>query len=218
MNGTEFPKKLWVVVLMILAVVIVLIWGCYGQDSLINTFSDTTVATPIITTTTTIEPTTTTLGSTTTTIYYHPIPKPVRLVIPSVHLDTMVRSVGILPDGSMEIPGYQTVGWFAVGPAPGEKGASVLVGHVSWKGNKGVFYDLKNLRKGDTLYVYNMGGDFAEFEVDEVETVLKTELPTEKIWNKTDESVIRLVTCGGEFDKTTKHYVANVIVYAHLEK
>lgn len=174
---------------------------------------------PIVTTTTEVESTTTTtLGSTTTTIYYHPIENPVGLVIPSVQLEANVRNVGILPDGSMEVPGYQTVGWFSVGPAPGEKGAAVLVGHVSWKGQKGVFFGLKSLRKGDTIAVYDLSGDCAIFIVDEVEVVLKTELPTDKIWVRTQEPLLRLVTCGGEFDKSTGHYLSNVIVYAHLEK
>ena len=61
-------------------------------------------------------------------------------------------------------------------------------------------------------------GDYATFQVDSSETILKSKLPTERIWNKTEQSVIRLVTCGGTYDAKTGHYLSNVIVYGHLVK
>jgi hypothetical protein len=66
--------------------------------------------------------------------------------------------------------------------------------------------------------VYDDSGDFAVFQVDEVETTLKTSLPTERIWNNTQQPVIRLITCGGKYDAKTGHYLSNIIVYAHLLK
>jgi len=32
----------------------------------------------------------------------------------------------------------------------------------------------------------------------------------------TQRSELRLITCGGEFDSGTGHYVDNVVAYAHL--
>jgi hypothetical protein len=43
---------------------------------------------------------------------------------------------------------------------------------------------------------------------------LKQQLPVERIWNDTDEVVLRLITCGGEFDPNERSYESNVIVYA----
>jgi hypothetical protein len=50
--------------------------------------------------------------------------------------------------------------------------------------------------------------------VERVEHVPKEALPTERIWNHTREPVLRLITCGGSFDRSTGHYRDNVIVYA----
>jgi hypothetical protein len=36
----------------------------------------------------------------------------------------------------------------------------------------------------------------------------------ERIWNRTSQPVLRLITCGGSFDRSTGHYRDNVIVYA----
>jgi hypothetical protein len=66
--------------------------------------------------------------------------------------------------------------------------------------------------------VYGEDGDAATFVVDSKEQQLKSELPTDRIWNDTWQPVIRLITCGGEFDRDWGHYLSNVIVYGHLVK
>ena len=52
--------------------------------------------------------------------------------------------------------------------------------------------------------------------MDAKEQALKTDLPTERIWNGSKKPLIRLITCGGEFDRSTGHYLSNLIVYGHL--
>jgi hypothetical protein len=54
--------------------------------------------------------------------------------------------------------------------------------------------------------------------VERVERQPKQALPTERIWNDTREPVLRLITCGGSFDRAAGHYRDNVIVYASLSK
>ena len=56
------------------------------------------------------------------------------------------------------------------------------------------------------------------FVVDFKEQQLKKELPVDRIWNNTSEPLIRLITCGGDFDRSSGHYLSNVIVYGHLVK
>lgn len=152
----------------------------------------------------------------TRTVYSHEISDPVRIVIPGIHVDAAVVPVGVANDGSMEIPTYSKTGWFKVGPAPGAPGPSVIVGHVSSKKGRGAFYSLSKVKPGDKFYVYRSSGPRATFVVVFTETVLKTKLPTERIWNDTQEPVIRLVTCGGKWDKASGHYLSNVIVYGKL--
>jgi hypothetical protein len=50
--------------------------------------------------------------------------------------------------------------------------------------------------------------------VERVERRPKEDLPMGRIWNRTDRPVLRLITCGGSFDRGAGHYRDNVIVYA----
>jgi hypothetical protein len=54
--------------------------------------------------------------------------------------------------------------------------------------------------------------------VERVERQPKQALPTDRIWNRTRRPVLRLITCGGSFDRATGHYRDNVIVYANLAR
>jgi sortase (surface protein transpeptidase) len=156
--------------------------------------------------------------STTTTFATHLIADPVRVVIPTLDVDADIVPVGLKNGSEMEVPTVGTVGWYKLGALPGAAGPAVLVSHVSWQGKKGAFYYLKNLKPGDQVEVYDKSGDHAVFQVDSSETILKTKLPAERIWNQTEQSVIRLITCGGAYDSKTGHYLSNVIVYGHLVK
>lgn len=146
----------------------------------------------------------------------HPIPDPARIVIPAIDVDALVVEVGVAKNGSMELPPFGLAAWFRVGPAPGAPGPAVIIGHVDSPKRPDVFYHLRKLRPGDAILVIDESGDAATFVVDWQETVLKTDLPTERIWAPTSEAVIRLITCGGKWDKKAGHYLSNTIVYGHL--
>ncbi len=184
----------------------------------------TTTVPPSSTTTTSgpaptaLSTTSTAPSTTTTTIYTHEIPDPVRIVIPAIEVDAEVISVGLLENGDMDVPPFGLAGWYNLGPAPGAKGPAVIVAHVDTKKGPDVFYHLRELGSGDEILVYGGDGDVATFVVDSKEQQLKSELPTDRIWNDTWQPVIRLITCGGEFDRDWGHYLSNVIVYGHLVK
>ena len=149
-------------------------------------------------------------------ILTHPIPNPKWIEVPAIGVSAKVVPVGLLRNGEMEIPHSGDVGWYRLGPVPGDPGPVVMVGHLDTHRDPAVFYHLKELRPGDEIRVYGDDGDMATFEVDMIEQVLKAELPTERIWDYTPEAVIRLVTCGGEWDRYNYHYLSNVIAYGHL--
>ena len=54
--------------------------------------------------------------------------------------------------------------------------------------------------------------------MDGVQKVAKDAFPTAAVYGQADYPSLRLITCGGSFDKTTGHYADNIIVYAHLIK
>jgi hypothetical protein len=54
----------------------------------------------------------------------------------------------------------------------------------------------------------------ALFKVSGTELVLKDEFPTEQVYGSTAEPTLRLITCGGSFDRSVQSYKGNQIVYA----
>lgn len=116
------------------------------------------------------------------------------------------------------MPPFGLAGWYRLGPAPGAGGPAVLVAHVDSTKGPDVFYRLKDLTPGDEILVYGENGGLATFVMDTKEQQLKSELPVERIWNDTWEPVIRLITCGGDFDRASRHYLSNVVIYGHLAK
>ena len=142
--------------------------------------------------------------------------RPVSIVIPAAGVDARVVPVGLRADRTMEVPGVELAGWYAPGPRPGEAGPAVVVGHVDSRDGPAVFFRLGELRRGDRIVVGQHGGGDRAFVVQRVERWAKEALPTRRIWNRTRAPVLRLITCGGSFDRSTGHYRDNLIVYAGL--
>ncbi len=140
---------------------------------------------------------------------------PTRVVIPAIGVDEGLYGVGLKPDGAMATPDFGDAGWYQLGPRPGAVGPAVIVAHVHGPAGDDVFARLHELRPGDRIGVRRTDGA-AAFIVDSVEQTPKEALPTDRIWNRTDEAALRLITCGGTPDPVTRMYPDNTIVYAHL--
>ena len=59
-------------------------------------------------------------------------------------------------------------------------------------------------------------GTTARFTVTGVARYPKSEFPTEAVYGPTTRAELRLVTCGGEFDRSARSYEDNVVVTAVL--
>ena len=140
--------------------------------------------------------------------------RPVRIVIPAIDVDETVVETGLLSSGAMEVADFGLAGWYGLGPKPGEVGPAVIAAHVSSVAGPDVFYRLDELEESDEIRVEDADGATHVFTVTDSELQPKVELPTERIWSDDDEPVLRLITCGGEFDAAARSHVANVIVYA----
>jgi LPXTG-site transpeptidase (sortase) family protein len=144
---------------------------------------------------------------------------PLRIAIPRIHVDAPVEALGQNADGTVEVPPLNRpnlAGWYKYGPTPGQLGAAVVLGHVDAQRHEAVFFRLGSLRHGDRIRVTRTGGSVATFAVDSVVPVPKDGFPTQSVYGRTSYAALRLVTCGGRFDTRTKHYLGNIIVYAHL--
>lgn len=146
-----------------------------------------------------------------------PASDPVRVTIPVLGVTSSVIDLGLAADGSMEVPpGAYPVGWYDRSPTPGQIGPAVIVGHVDWGEDRGAFYGLRAMRPGDRIVVDRADGTTATFRVGRVERHAKDDFPTGEVYGDVGWSALRLITCGGRFDKKTGDYEDNIIVFARL--
>ena len=146
---------------------------------------------------------------------YQEVAPPVRLRVPAVRIDTPLQRLGRAADATVEVPAdFGVAGWFADGPRPGQSGPAVILGHVDSRTGPGVFYPLAGLAAGTEVLVDRADGSTVTFRVSGVVTVPKTGFPTDQVYGPTLQSSLRLVTCGGPFDRAAGSYRDNVIVSA----
>lgn len=143
------------------------------------------------------------------------LPTPVRLLVPAAGVDAALGPVDVDATGGLAAPRDPArAGWFAGGPAPGGNGPAVVAGHVDWAGSPGVFSRLGTLRPGDGIAVERADGSVVRFTVTRVERVAKDAFPTAAVYGPTPGPELRLVTCGGAFDRAAGSYLDNVVVFA----
>lgn len=144
---------------------------------------------------------------------------PVSIDVPKIGAKSSLIPLGLNADNTVEVPPItqpMQAGWYEHGPTPGEVGPSVILGHVDGNKQKGIFYRLKELAAGDKVSIARKDGTTAEFAVTKVERVAKDKFPTEAVYGDTSDPELRLITCGGVFDKASHNYLDNVIVFARL--
>ncbi|MGC5016193.1 class F sortase [Streptosporangium sp. DT93] len=144
---------------------------------------------------------------------------PVRLVIPKLGVNAPVRSVGLDRRGAIEVPPVgnpNLVGWYRSGPTPGEAGPAILLGHKDTRSGSAVFSRLDEIRNGDVIEVHRKDGIIAVYTVGGLEQAEKSVFPTARVYGKTPNPQLHLITCGGVYDRATGHYTDNVIAYATM--
>jgi Sortase domain len=144
--------------------------------------------------------------------------KPTVLEIPSigVHATDFV-DLRVASDGRLEVPGSTNeVGIYRDGPSPGQLGAAILGAHVDSKKGPGIFYRLGAVKAGDKVQITRADKSVTRFVVDKVQVFPKDRFPDEVYTGDFTRAEIRLITCGGIFDRSTGHYRDNIVVFGHL--
>jgi LPXTG-site transpeptidase (sortase) family protein len=147
---------------------------------------------------------------------YRTVAVPSRVRIPSIDLVTPpLEDLGRAADKSIALPTKpELAGWFQGGPRPGQPGPAVVIGHVDWNHGPAVFFRLREMKPGQSVFVDRADGSTQEFRVTKVRQVAKDDFPTADVYAPDLASSLRLITCGGQFDYSTGNYLDNVIVFA----
>ena len=141
--------------------------------------------------------------------------RPIALRIPALGVDGPLGQLGQADNGELLAPDDPALaGWYAGGVTPGDVGPAVIGGHVDSRRGPGVFFGLRSLNPGDMATVSMSDGRAVRFVVTQVREVPKAQFPTASVYAPTARPELRLITCGGRFDRAARSYVDNIVVQA----
>lgn len=140
------------------------------------------------------------------------------LRIPSLGITAPVIGVGLDADRQLGTPPAdkpRLVGWYEDGPAPGESGTAVAVGHRDTRAGAAVFAALGQVEPGRHIEVRRADGRTAVYTVDKVRVFDRDRFPDKEVYGTARRPELRVITCGGLYTHRTG-YSSNVVVFAHL--
>ena len=141
---------------------------------------------------------------------------PKYITLPSIEAEGFIQKVGVDQNSEVAVPtNIHVAGWFVQSAKPGDKGLSIIDGHVNGRSQDGIFKQLSLLGPDDTFTIERGDGSVLEYRVRQVSNVSVDEAPTVLFSQLVGVSEqLNLITCGGEFDAASRQYDQRVIVNA----
>lgn len=135
--------------------------------------------------------------------------------IPKYNVKGRVMQVGVNETNNMDVPGNVfDAGWYSGSVLPGSSGASIINGHVSGYTQHGIFYNLKDLAKGDQVSVEMGSGKVLNYKVVSTKIIPADQFDILEMLNPIEgKEGLNLITCGGSFDSAANKYPDRVLVF-----
>lgn len=140
---------------------------------------------------------------------------PVQISISAIALNAVIKLVGLTKEGAMDVPSNAVeTGWYELGPRPGEIGSAVIAGHVEWPyGSPAVFFELNQLKPGDTIIVLDDRGESVSFTVREMRMYDAAADATDVFLSHDGKAHLNIITCAGVWDAQAGQYTQRLIVF-----
>jgi len=138
--------------------------------------------------------------------------------IPKLSVKARVQRVGVDAKNKVRAPSniYDT-GWYENSAKPGDAGGATLIdGHVHGPTKPGVFYNLKELTKGDRIQMERGDGKLFSYTVVRTQTYAadKVDMAAALVPVIAGKVGLNLITCSGDLDTRTNYYEDRLIVFA----
>lgn len=154
-----------------------------------------------------------------------PAPQDAELIgvwLPHLDIASGLLRLGLNDDGTLQVPWeYDLAGWYTGSPRPGDTGPAIVAGHVDSESGPAVFHRLREVEPGEHAHlVYRLtdGTHLVQtFVVTAVEQHDKDAFPSGRVYGDTERPELRLITCGGRFDRGIGHYEDNLVAYATID-
>ncbi|MYB42663.1 MAG: class F sortase, partial [Chloroflexi bacterium] len=127
------------------------------------------------------------------------------------------------PTGPSDVVWYDLSLWEGLGGAPGAGGNAVFSGHVDYRARipwanaryqgDGIFRNLPLLAPGDVIEI-EIGGQTLRYAVIWQRQVKANSSTAEILTADVPVDSITLITCGGDFDSTTRSYEDRIVIRA----
>jgi len=143
---------------------------------------------------------------------------PKYISLPSIATEGFVEQVGLRENNEIDVPSNTNLmGWYTGSALPGEKGLSIIDGHLNGVEAPGVFRNLHLLNAGDQFTVETGDGSKLRYEVMEVRSETASDALNYLFSQEPSvTSQLNLITCGGVFNDELRRYDERVIVSAKL--
>lgn len=143
---------------------------------------------------------------------------PVSISIPSLGVSANIEHVGLDDERDMDVPkDAANVGWYNLGPKPGELGSAVMAGHLDDpSGAPAVFWDIKKMPLGEEIEVTDENGEKYTFIVKAIENYPWDDFPLQEVFADATGKKLNLITCDGTFDRSSRNYSERTVVYAQM--
>lgn len=145
---------------------------------------------------------------------------PVTIRIPQADVDAEIERTKIVDGQMLDPSGPWIVAWYEGTGLAGERGNSVMSGHVDyWDVGAAVFRDVAKLPEGAEMNVIGVDGAIYTYALEYIERIEVASLTQDKlnqIVGRTDYAALTLITCGGEFDYDAGAYYERDILRGRL--
>jgi hypothetical protein len=152
--------------------------------------------------------------------YTVPANNPRYIFIPSINVKAIVRPLGLTNNNQIQSPSnVYDAGWFNKSSLPGKSGAMLIDGHISSWTSKGIFYNLKLLKNGQTIIVEEGNGIKINYKVIQSKTYDASSVDMQALLNPVNPNKpgLNLITCTGNVIKGTSEFNKRLVISAELE-
>lgn len=148
---------------------------------------------------------------------------PVSIAIPAIGITSSLGPArgrnpdGTINDAPLSGPTWSLPWWYKGGPAPGQAGSAVILGHVdsaAGAGHLGAFFRLGNATPGERITVTLANGSVTSWAVTSAHLYPDDQFSDALVYGRSGPPTLRLVTCGGAFDYATHTYQSALVVTA----
>jgi LPXTG-site transpeptidase (sortase) family protein len=144
--------------------------------------------------------------------------EPAYISLPSIKAQGYIQKVGIDQYSHMAVPtNIHLAGWYVDSVLPGDKGLSIINGHIDIPSDPGIFQHLASLMAGDNFELKLANGTVQTYVVSKVETLPLAQVPAVLFSQSPGISrQLNLITCDGSYNSRLKTFNERIVVIAKL--